>query len=597
MKTDDLRTLPKNEVIEADVCIVGSGPAGLTIARELAHQAIEVVIIESGGLTRQPDADALNEIQSIGAQREGEQWLVRNRIIGGSSHTWRGRCAPFDDIDYERRAWVPYSGWPFTARDLEPFLARTNHHLGLSSGTGFTGRELWTLIGRHARHQDFDQDLLRPFFWQFSRDAENPRDFMRFGPRALKELNAPNIRAIAQATVTHINTSPDGASVDSLEIASLDGERSTVRAKTVVLCAGGIENARLLLASNRTIPSGVGNRHDVVGRFLMDHPRTTVATFDPIAAMDVRGRFGHYLLSTASGIQNVMHGLTLSPAVQKKERLLNCAVWLNEVPAADNPWCALRRLRRGEGNVIRDAGALASNMGLVAAGVGRRMRERTLIARRGMLQKLHRLELYSFVEQQPNPDSRITLGDQMDKLGMRVARVDWRIGEEEQRTFRRIAQLVHQEFKRVGMTPPMLENYVTDDRVPIVMCDSAHPTGTTRMSTDPRLGVVDADCQVHGVEGLFISGSSVFPTTGHANPTHMIVAVAIRLADKLKSRLGLDKSVSFEKSFNEAMRQDFERPTETLVEESAHGAPPHSTAAGHRSATRVTADASSSTVR
>jgi choline dehydrogenase-like flavoprotein len=545
MRTDDLRTLPKNQVIEADICIVGSGPAGLTIARELAGLAVQVVILESGGLVRESDTDALNEVESVGTERVREQWLVRNRILGGSSHTWKGRCAPFDEIDFERREWVPYSGWPITSRDLRPFLARTNSHLGLSSGTGFTGRELWTIIGRPGSQQVLDQELLQPFFWQFSKDTRDPRDFMRFGPRAIMELNAPNLRAIAHATVTHINTNPDGTAVESLEVASLCGGRWTVRAGTVVLCAGGIENARLLLTSNRKIPSGVGNRYDVVGRFLMDHPRSTLATFDPKAAMDVRNRFGHYWLKTASGVQRVMHGLTLSPAIQKKEGLLNCAVWLNEVTTADNPWCALRRLRRREGNVVRDVGALASHMGLLAAGVGRRMRERTFVARRGLLHKLDRLELYSFVEQQPDPDSRITLGDRLDRLGMRVARADWRIGDQERRTMRRIAQLVDQEFRRVGMTPPTLEDCMTEGRTPITMCDSAHPTGTTRMSQDPRLGVVDADCQVHGVSGLFVSGSSVFPTSGHANPTHMIVAMAIRLADTLKSRVSADMSSSF----------------------------------------------------
>lgn len=102
---------------------------------------------------------------------------------------------------------------------------------------------------------------------------------------------------------------------------------------------------------------------------------------------------------------------------------------------------------------------------------------------------------------------------------------------------RRITELMVEQLSRMGLEPPVLEDWVRDGAMfPQTFRDVAHPTGTTRMADDPACGVVDAQCQVHGVNGLFIGGSSVFPTAGHANPTQMIVALALRLADTLKGR-------------------------------------------------------------
>ena len=140
-------------------------------------------------------------------------------------------------------------------------------------------------------------------------------------------------------------------------------------------------------------------------------------------------------------------------------------------------------------------------------------------------------------EQFPNPDSRITLSDRHDQFGMRIPRIDWRVSEHEARAMRQITELMVEQLSRMGIEPPVLEEWVRDRAMfPQTFRDVAHPTGTTRMADDPVRGVVDAQCQVHGVNGLFIGGSSVFPTSGHANPTQMIVALAVRLADTLKDR-------------------------------------------------------------
>jgi choline dehydrogenase-like flavoprotein len=170
------------------------------------------------------------------------------------------------------------------------------------------------------------------------------------------------------------------------------------------------------------------------------------------------------------------------------------------------------------------------------------------ISRRVLPRKLHALTLDAMCEQLPNPDSRLILSDRRDRLGMKIPRIDWRVSEEEALAMRRITELMVEHLSRMGLEIPVLESWVRDGAMfPQTIRDVAHPAGTTRMADDPARGVVDAQCQVHGVQGLFIGGSSVFPTSGHANPTQMIVALALRLADKLKDRVtavGETKSIA-----------------------------------------------------
>ena len=146
------------ELLRCDVCIIGTGPAGITIARELSNTPLRVTLLESGGTERQEASDALNEIENVGWPRQIDQWRVRNRLVGGSSNTWSGRCAPFDEIDMQRRDWVPYSGWPIKIGDLAPYIDRSAEHLGLGPGSGITDDRIWGLTGQQRRRTGPDPD-------------------------------------------------------------------------------------------------------------------------------------------------------------------------------------------------------------------------------------------------------------------------------------------------------------------------------------------------------------------------------------------------------------------------------------------------------
>lgn len=530
MPRADLRELSPQADLDCDICIIGSGPAGATIARELAQSSAQIVLLESGGTERQASADELNEIESVGWPRTADQWLLRNRIVGGSSHTWTGRCAPFDEIDFEQREWVPHSGWPFGLDELLPYLRRTPRYLGLGVATNFTDDRLWTIANRPIPQPSLNEDILEPFLWQYSKAHGNRFEIMRVGPELIANLPR-NVRLVTNATVVQLNLDSYGRAIRSVEVVSLAGRRHTVRARTVVLCAGGIENARLLLWSNKVERQGIGNRRDLVGRFLMDHPRTIAATFAKARSAPIMRRFGIHHVRFGSRYHRFRHGFRLSPTVQRAEHLLNCAAWPEESVLEDDPWRALNRLLRGQSRSAKDVHDIVSNAHMVLRGT-----VDLVILKRGLSRKFGAMNLICTTEQIPDPESRITLSGRTDRLGVPISRIAWKVNEAEERSLRRLAGLIAAELARLGYEPPQLESWATEEVIRPAFQDQGHPIGTTRMSDDPANGVVDAQCQVHGVDGLFVVGSSVFPTAGHANPTQMIVALAIRAAEILRAR-------------------------------------------------------------
>lgn len=500
--------------------IIGGGPVGLTMARELSGTGMRVLIVESGTQVSDPGMDALNHFENAGAPRISDPARLAARVLGGTSSIWSGRCAPFDAIDFERRSWVPLSGWPIDATEVYAQHAdRAAAHLGLARRP-YDGR-LWRHLGQPM--PDLVADRLRSQFWQYSRDWHHPLGYMHFGLSRLPK-GGGNIDVLLGATVTGMTCGRDGRRLATLEMAASDGTRRSLRAETAVLCAGGIENARLLLLLRR---SG-GSTSDAVGRYLMDHPRCTIGHFDVEQMGSVARTFGLF----RSGRTTFTHGVVLSDAIQRTEHLLNCAAWLTEVRARDDPWDAFKRLVHREEASLRDATALVGNAPFLARSLWR-----YLFKGRAILHKCDALALDCLVEQVPDPANRITLSDRRDRFGTPLARIRWNVGALERATVSRFARVIAAELERVGGPRLELAKWIEDrDDAAAEMLDAAHPMGSTRMSDDPRLGAVDPNCRVHGVEGVYAAGSSVFPTSGHANPTLMALILAVRLADHLKMR-------------------------------------------------------------
>lgn len=521
MKIQDARVLEDGALIEADLAIVGSGPAGLSIAQQFAGGPVRVVVIESGGFSADAAASDLNEVENTGVWRKPNQWDVRNRIFGGSSHTWWGRCRSFDAIDYERRDWVANSGWPLTASDMEKYVALASRAMRI--GPDAYDDRLWELLGIPPADAGVDRGLLHSCFWQFAHGRDDAMDFMRFGPEFLA-LEAPNVEVLTNATVTRIVTGEAGRNLTALQVRATPDTSITVRPKTAVLAAGGIENARLLLASE------IGG--DAVGRYLMDHPRTTIGEFTGKAARATMDRFGYFQLRHGGAAHFYVHGFALSPEVQRREGLLNCAAFPTEFRADDDPWDAIKRLiTRTSASVPRDVLAAVKSPGLVLAGLSQR-----LLRGRNVTHKLDKLVFDCLIEQVPDPDSRVTLSDRTDRFGVPLPRVHWRISAQERLSAMRLGELLASELARAGGERMELPEWIRASQPEAAtFIDVAHPTGTTRMADDPAEGAIDRNGQVHGVDGLYVAGSSVFPTAGHANPTLMIVAMALRLSEWLKA--------------------------------------------------------------
>lgn len=529
----DFRTYPDGTVIEADVCIVGAGVAGIAIARELIGRHVNVCLLESGGADFERETQALYEGENLGRPYYDLD-ESRLRFFGGTTVVWGGRCVPLNAIDFERRDWVPYSGWPFSKDELHVHYTRAQHALEL--GPEIYDERAWELLG--ITPPAFDLANVRTDFWHFD------KAYARYGFQHCEDLRAAsNIRIVLYANATNIQVDATGARVEQLDIAALRGNRGCVRAKMYVLAAGGIENARLLLASNGTQPNGLGNRHDLVGRFFMEHPHGRAAE---ILTPDPYRLWRMYRKQYARNGRQYAPILRAGEDLQRREGILNtsAAIKCQRRPELGLPiGKALYRSiksrtdsnKRGRAmwRLYKWANALSHRLSDPFA------RRLQILSKRGGIYLIVR------AEQAPNPDSRVVLSKRRDALGVPQADLDWRLSALDKRSVSVLADTLDKEFQRLGLGRVRTQSWVLDGTTtwPVDPTVSNHPIGgyhhmgTTRMATDPKHGVVDADARIHGIANLYVAGSSVFPTAGWANPTLTIIALSLRLADHLQARL------------------------------------------------------------
>ncbi len=538
----DARSLPAGQQITTDVCIVGAGVAGLTLAQELLDQPLQVCVLESGGFHRDKTTQALAEGENVGLPCKSLD-RVRLREVGGSSHAWghslgwrrRGygaRMRPLDAVDFEKRDWIPHSGWPFAKSHLDPYYTRAESVFDL--GPQGSGTEEWESLG-NERGFRFREDEIRTVIYKIG-----PRDpFTTRYPRQL--ARARNASLVIYANVLEIETDETGQSVTSLRVACLNGKEFRVSARVFVLAAGGIEVPRLLLLSNRRQPAGLGNQHDLVGRFFMEHPHFTLGRFLPAHRGAVRSA-GLYRTHTAGG-KRILGNLALAEEVIRREPLLNLSIGLApDIPRLPPPrsveginaFTALRSTLYG-GRIPRDLGAhlgqIARDAPVITGHALRRawLRMSSLVTRPAVYRLGH------MTEQSPNPHSRVMLSSKRDRFGQPRVQLNWQLQDLDIRSVLRAHEILHANLVRSELGGLETEKY---DEVPeIRILEGNHHMGTTRMHSDPKQGVVNEHSRVHGISNLFIASSSVFPTSGYANPTFTIGALAIRLADHLKGLL------------------------------------------------------------
>ncbi|MDR3445554.1 MULTISPECIES: GMC oxidoreductase [Dyella] len=532
--------------VEADLCIVGAGAAGIAIAHSFIGTSVQVCLLESGGLGGEDRSQALCEGSSSG-HVEFDPGTSRMRVFGGSCNLWGGGCIPLSSDDLKPRDWVPHSGWPISYAELEPYYARARSFCQLGDIT-FTEGTFTEPTARTVLPFD-DDKLINPLFARCS---------ILFGDAYRDTLDrAPNIKVLLHANLLELMPSADGVHVQEAVIGSLGGQRGHVRARHYVLASGGIENARLLLLSNSVVQEGLGNQRDVVGRYFMDHPSGTLGT---LTADESHRVTRPYERLRGKNAPSSFPEIALSPAYQRSQRVLNGRVHPFGVEGPlPRGIRALRELRTAMRKTVQDENALLearlsealrnappgevitapSSLGLTALKLGLGVGDIAKafvhkLTDRPAVRNSH-VELVGYFEQAPNPESRITLSNDTDVLGQRKVCVDWRLTSLDHHTYRRSATLFGNELARSCNGHFALAPWLADaGRAEPDIHGTAHHIGTTRMSDNPGQGVVDRDCKVHGMDNLHVAGSSVFPTGGWAFPTFTIVALSLRLADELR---------------------------------------------------------------
>jgi len=555
----DANDLADDRTMRADVCIVGAGAAGISMALEFIGSGIEVLLLESGGVAEEPDTQALYAGTVADERLHCPPDRYRQRRFGGTTTNWGGRCLPLDPIDFELRDYVPHSGWPLAREALLPYYPLANR-LCEAGDFSYTAAAAFRDGGRPMiegfESAYFSSDTLERF--------SCPTDF---GARYGQQLrSAPNITVIMHANVTAVRLQADGTRVASLDVRSLRGKRLQARAAHFVLAAGGLEVARLLLASRDIQADGIGNQHDVVGRYYMCHLAGAIGALKIQKPPD---SVHHGYEISEEGIY-CRRRLALRPEVQRSERLGNFVARLHHPritePAHRSSVLSLLYLAKpfvpyeyskrlhGDGHAslrtwLRHVGNVVTGPFEAIAFAWHLLRDRKLAQRKfpSIIVK-SKANLYSidfYAEQQPDPASRVMLdGGAHDALGMPRLRIDWRYTAGDVDTVKRAVALLAAEFARTGVgrleyEPQEVEAEMTRDGAL-----GGHHIGTARMGSDPRDSVVDVNCRVHGVGNLFVASSATFPTSGQANPTLTLVALSLRLAEHLRSLLQADRGAS-----------------------------------------------------
>ena len=527
----DFRKHPEAASHRAEVCVIGAGAAGVTIARRLMRAGRDVMLLESGGTDFEAATQELYRGANIGhAYYDLDE--ARLRFFGGTVSIWGGRAALFDPIDFEKRAWVPHSGWPFGREEFDRWYREAHADFELGE-FDYGEADAWATLG--LKDPGFDTAKLATRLWRFDEANE------RFAASRAKDLiAAPNLRILTHANVVKLQANAQANGIDHVEVCALGGGHpAKVAAKHFVVACGAIENARLMLVSDDVEPNGIGNARGQVGRFWMEHPTGRIGKVETDAPADLWALFQKRFMKDGVPLAPL---LRLSDAAQREREALNSIVTFKLQRDPKHGVALGNKLYHNLKHSLhpnRRGRALDHLYRGVRGWFHRTVREPIEHARA----KYAKAGLYLIVrgEQAPNPDSRVVLSEKHDALGHRRADLDWQLSELDKHTARVFAEVFDGEMKRMGQRGVTPSGWLGEPGTawPVDPTVGNHPIagyhhiGGTRLGTDPSSSVVDPDCRVHGYENLWIAGSSCFPTAGWANPTLTLVAMAIRLAERL----------------------------------------------------------------
>jgi choline dehydrogenase-like flavoprotein len=545
------RQLESGATLEYDVCIVGAGPAGITLAMELQRPGMRVLLLEAG------------KVSGAGASRDLYRGSVsspathppldrgRARALGGTSSLWGGRCIPFDAIDFEKRDYVPHSGWPIQRADLDRYYERAHAYCDCGDFVYDVACALpdapRSLISGLA-----DAALVTSKLERWSPPTHFGRKFRADIARSA------GVSLLTRALALRLRLNAEGTAVDHVEATTLKGKPFRIRSKYYVVAGGGMESTRLLLVSNDVQRAGIGNHSGWLGRAYMSHFDGVVARVVLEGNRDVV--FGYELDRTGVYCRR---RLWLSEAAQRSHGLLNFYAVLDR-PLLDDPGHGdalfsaaylLKLLLRRPANPTYPHGKYAlywAHLRNVLTGAPRAV---SILPRFGRRRFLHQrripsllvrprsnvYHLYFHAEQAPDPSCRLRLSDARDAFGIPRLHLEFRLGSNDVDSVYRSHQLIDRELRAQGCGRLEFERAHPVAHIAESQAVAGHHLGTTRMAQAPAEGVVDANCRVFGVGNLFVASGSVFPTCSHANPTLTVVALSVRLAEHLRRKLDLSQ--------------------------------------------------------
>ena len=527
-----------NEVIY-DVCIIGAGAAGITTALELASDTrLNLVILEAGGQHFDSKAQSLFQGE-IDGDRYPPLWRARFSGLGGSTQVWAGWCRPLESHDFENRDYISNSGWPIIIDELQSAYHRANEICGL----GPYSYDLDAWQGLLNGSPLLDSPELMHHIFQVRK--------LRLNHHYFEDLQvAKNITLYLYSPVMRLWSGNECHCVSHLEIASYTGKTTILKAKQFVLATGGIENARLLLLSGSSPDRALGNQNDCVGRYFIDHGFIDSGWFVP--SSDKHNLRYYFPVPHPHSPQHACARpvITLAPSVLQKEKLLNGAMYFypsyesHPAFASDAVKAALELWEIAKGKTALEMWEIIKTEAVPGDlwNFSKRIGSRPHYILHALLRKIlvrnssyARWRLRFYYECIPSTENRVVLCDQKDRFNRAQARLIWHLADQDLDSAYRFHAYLNSIFQKTGAGQLTFFDEISQWRTNTET--GKHPSGTTRMHDDPTRGVVDKNCQVHGLDNLFIAGSSVFPTVGYANPTLTIVALAVRLAEHLQRRI------------------------------------------------------------
>ncbi|MGD1922293.1 MAG: GMC oxidoreductase [Pleurocapsa sp.] len=543
----DARKLASGTIISGDICIVGGGAAGITLAKELSDRFDNIILVESGGMNLERETQDLYRGEILDPNH-GSLEGQRQRQLGGTTNVRVGRCAPFDDLDFESRSYVPHSGWAISKQDLEPYYKEAHKYCEL----GPYAYDVQSALGEAAPAMipGLDSEaILTDKLWLFSPPTNFKTKYQKF-------LNqSRQIQTYLHANCLKLITNMEGTTIDSLQCASLKQNNFTVRASVYILAAGCLEVTRLLWLSNDSHKKGFGYHHDLLGRFYMGHISGDVGkvTFN-------RGRVIWDYETTKDGVY-ARRAIYLSPVIQQQHRLMNLRAILHYPEMSDpnhgnsilsamylaKSLLLLRqtsriyyskdldtsRLKDTFGSHLQNIlGGFNTLSGFAYKWIFQRLLSKRQIPSVVLGSKSNTYTLHFDAEQSPNYNSRVMLGEERDCFGLNRLKVDWRYTDRDIQNVIDSYHLIAQNLAETGVGKLEFFPEQMSDLIKQNLGVGSHHIGTTRMSNSPTEGVVDRECKVHGINNLYVASSSVFPTSSYVNPTLTIIAIDLRLADR-----------------------------------------------------------------